>query len=83
MYCVEVKDMGNKPTIELSNDGTLDTVLRCSECGQEFRGNYGAACRYPDESATDAERFADYDAFVESFIEDVADKHECNEGVTE
>ncbi len=26
--------------IELTDDGTLDTVLRCSECGEEMRYNY-------------------------------------------
>lgn len=27
-------------TIKLIDDGTLDTVFRCSECGQEIRTNY-------------------------------------------
>lgn len=26
--------------IELTDDGTMDTVLRCSECGAEMRYNY-------------------------------------------
>lgn len=26
--------------IELTDDGTMDTVLRCSECGEEMRYNY-------------------------------------------
>lgn len=26
--------------IELTDDGTMDTVLRCSECREEFRFNY-------------------------------------------
>jgi hypothetical protein len=26
--------------IELTDDGTMDTVLRCSECGEEIRYNY-------------------------------------------
>ena len=26
--------------ILLSDDGTLDTVVYCSECGEEYRGTY-------------------------------------------
>ena len=26
--------------IELSDDGTMDTVLRCNECGEEMRYNW-------------------------------------------
>ncbi len=27
-------------SIELTDDGTMDTVLRCSDCGEEMRYNY-------------------------------------------
>lgn len=30
-------------TIQLSDDGTMDTVLRCSDCGEEWRYNYDAS----------------------------------------
>ena len=52
--------------IYLTDDGTLDTVLRCSECGEEFRYNYAS-----DESGQD------YDAFVDWAIEDATKEHEC------
>lgn len=60
--------------IELTDDGTLDTVLRCTECGEEMRYNYDpAADDYPiEDAAEDA-----YDAFVEWAIEDAESEHVC------
>ena len=60
--------------IELTDDGTLDTVLRCTKCGEEFRYNFDPAM--PDTIDDIAE---DYDAFVEWAIEDAESEHECPE----
>ena len=56
--------------IELTDDGTLDTVLRCSECGEDMRYTY-----MPD-SDDDS-----YDAFVDWAIEDAESEHECSKPV--
>jgi hypothetical protein len=53
--------------IELVNDGTLDTVLVCSECRQKFRGNW-----YGGESPEDS-----YETFVAWFISDTEEEHQC------
>jgi hypothetical protein len=66
----------------LTDDGTLDTVVRCEDCGQEERYNYDP------ESAADVEAFLDapagtvkpedgYDQFVAWALEDAAQTHEC------
>lgn len=63
-------------SIELTDDGTMDTVLRCTECGGEMRYNYDNDIETPVE----AEPFgwqARYDAFVEWAIEDAENEHEC------
>jgi len=67
-------------TIQLSDDGTLDTVLRCSDCGQEFRFNYdGGMDAGNDQSQPQREQDAldAYDDFVDSCIEEVEAEHEC------
>lgn len=51
----------------LSDDGTLDTVLTCSECGQDERYNY-------DPSGG---RTLSYNQFVLWSIKDAEDIHEC------
>lgn len=56
--------------IVLCDDGTLDTVLKCTECGEEFRLNYDP----------DLMRQIDYDEFVQSSIEEMAEEHVCHEG---
>lgn len=60
--------------IELTDDGTLDTVLRCSECGEEMRYTY-----MPDDVPTGEEEDA-YDAFIAWAIEDATADHECYPG---
>lgn len=75
--------------IELSDDGTMDTVLRCSECGEEFRFNYDGAYEdgnlEPSEARTaqeeEAAREEAYDAWVDSCIEEVEAEHECDQEV--
>jgi len=59
--------------IELTDDGTLDTVLRCTECGEEFRFMYDGATDTADEDAA----VAAYDAFVDECVADATDEHEC------
>lgn len=60
--------------IVLTDDGTLDTVLRCEECGEEFRYNYSAIEHDPDDTRSDEEA---YDDFVKDCIEDAEAEHEC------
>lgn len=52
---------------ELSDDGTLDTVLRCTTCGEERRYNF------------DPETGESYDEFIDWAIEDANDDHDCEE----
>lgn len=59
--------------IELSDDGTMDTVLRCSECGEVMRYNYDGA----DDEQNGRDGY-DYARFVEWAIEDATDAHECD-----
>ena len=57
--------------IKLADDGTLDTVLRCAECGEEFRGTW-----LPDD---DSDSYAEW---VAEFIREVEDEHECSTDLT-
>lgn len=67
--------------IELPDDGTLDTVVRCSRCGEEMRYNYDGSdtAETAEEPAeTDPEALAQaYDVFVEWAQEDAEDQHDC------
>jgi hypothetical protein len=79
--------------IELTDDGTLDTVLRCSDCGEEMRYNYdpcGTDERakeiaadlpdYPpltDKQKEDSVNETLYNEFIEWAIEDATADHEC------
>src|SRR5690242_16284475 len=56
--------------IELTDDGTLDTVLRCTECGEEFRFSSETLADYDPEEMT-------RDQFIEQCIEDVENEHVC------
>lgn len=60
--------------IELTDDGTMDTVLRCDECGEEFRFTYQPGPEEEDTDQTDEEA---YDAYIESCIEEIEAEHEC------
>lgn len=53
----------------LSDDGTLDTVLECTDCGKQFRFSYMPGREDGDMQA--------YDAFVEDCIEAAEDEHIC------
>ena len=67
-------------TIHLTDDGTMDTVLRCSACGEEFRFNYQDSAE-PDTRKMDPEDA--YDDFVQECIDEIADEHECEEASAE
>jgi hypothetical protein len=60
--------------IELTDDGALGTVLRCSNCGEEM-------CYYFDPDApgvaAEGQEEESYNAFVESCIEYATADHEC------
>lgn len=43
---------------QLSDDGTMDTVIRCSECGREQRYNYDSSARDMQDNADRIEEFA-------------------------
>jgi len=62
--------------IVLTDDGTLDTVLACEACGQEFRFNFGG------EHGEDCNQIANgdcdcYGRFVDDCIADADWEHEC------
>ena len=58
--------------IVLGDDGTMDTVLHCTECGQEFRYNFDASdC--PDSALDDQ-----YNDFISWAIQDAESDHECD-----
>lgn len=63
-------------TINLTDDGTMDTVLRCSECSEEFRGTYDSSFEQ-NENPTETQCEAAYVAWVETFREEVEQEHDC------
>ena len=60
-------------TFTLADDGTLDTVVKCNECGQEERFNYDG-----DINMTPDEIEADYHEWVNGCCEGAEEDHECN-----
>lgn len=66
---------GKVNTFLLGDDGTLDTVVYCSECGREARYNYSNdAAAFYDEAIT-VDEMADYAAWVKSVLLDAAELH--------
>ena len=76
-------------SINLGDDGTMDTVVFCSECGQEYRFNFDREMdiprddigtykvgndRYRSEEQANA---ALYDLFITDCIEQITDEHVC------
>jgi len=59
--------------IRLTDDGTLDTVLECSECLAEMRYNYGATM----EGIVEEDRLS-YPHWIDQLIEDETQEHECS-----
>lgn len=56
--------------ILLGDDGTMDTVVYCSECGREYRGNCDGGDGDDEQS---------YDDFVDWLIEEIEGEHVCGE----
>lgn len=52
----------------LGDDGTMDTVIICDDCGEELRYNYSG------------ETGETYDEFLEWAFEDAESEHECEDG---
>ena len=65
---------GRFNAMDLVDDGTLDTVIRCSECGADLRYNF---TEYATEDGTDFE--AAYGAFVEWAIQEARSDHQEEE----
>jgi hypothetical protein len=58
--------------IVLVDDGTLDTVLKCTKCGEVFRFNFQAWGADGPENTPPT-----YDDFVQQCIADTFIEHEC------
>ncbi len=58
----------------LGDDGTLDTVIVCSECGAEMRYSHDGDFDGDSDDRTDEQRHADFVAWAK---EDSAEQHEC------
>lgn len=65
--------MTNKQRMRLGDDGTMDTVIVCADCGEEMRYNYDPSDEY-DEDITDEQAFAD---FLDWALDDAESEHEC------
>lgn len=59
--------------IELTDDGTLDTVIRCSDCGQEYRFTHDAT------DSSDVHPQVAYMSFVSDCIAEIVEEHECEQ----
>ena len=57
----------------LTDDGTMDTVLACLECGEEARYNFANAESFPDGEEG-------YAAFVDWALADADEEHDCGQG---
>lgn len=60
--------------IELTDDGTLDTVVRCTDCQMEYR----FAADLP-ELPSEAAIHSAYQEFVAECIAQVTEEHECEQ----
>lgn len=64
--------------IVLSDDGTMDTVLRCTECGEEFRFNFDGGLEWNGhDEPTNDNKDGLYDEWVDSCIAEVEAEHDC------
>lgn len=70
----------------LTDDGTMDTVVRCEHCGEEVRFNYDPTGNNPEPRDYDTPKDIAtrneqnrwlYDAWVAECIEDAKGDHEC------
>ena len=60
----------------LTDDGTMDTVVCCENCGQEERYNYDGGAFADEDDDIDDETA--YDEFIAYALEDAEDTHECD-----
>ena len=66
--------------IRLTDDGTLDTVLECSECGEQLRYNFANSYPSPDGPSEYTRNLTNevlYQNWVRQIIEDESQEHEC------
>jgi hypothetical protein len=52
----------------------MDTVIRCSECGGEWRFNFAYHDADPEMGSV-----SDYDSWVEEKITEMEEEHDCEE----
>ena len=57
---------------KLSDDGTLDTVVTCEDCGEEVRYTY------MPEDLPIGQPVETYEEFIEWCLKDAAEDHECD-----
>lgn len=62
--------------IVLADDGTLDTVIQCLDCGEQFRFNFSPEDCGPCNDI-DAAECTHYDEFVADCISEIESEHEC------
>lgn len=60
--------------MQLGDDGTLDTVIVCSECGEELRYNFDGI---DDDGRAEMSDGDAYEAFVTWALEDAGEQHDC------
>lgn len=69
---------GKANTFLLGDDGTLDTVVYCSECGREARYSYSNDVAMFQDDCGDNDNLGseqDYDAWVTTILLDAAELH--------
>lgn len=72
----DTPDVPRPSRARLGDDGTMDTVICCSECGEEMRYTYAAG---PDDQTYYDPDAQTYDEFVAWAMEDFDEDHECEE----
>ena len=60
--------------IVLADDGTLDTVIECLECGDQFRFTYD---HWSNGLEDDSSPVDEYDVFVDECIAEIEAEHVC------
>lgn len=68
--------MAASDRIRLGDDGTMDTVLICRQCGAESRYNYQGELENVSYDEPDDAPMT-YDTFIEWAMEDFDSEHEC------
>jgi hypothetical protein len=67
-------------SMRLGDDGTMDTVIVCSECGTELRYNFDGDNWDGIHTADLAAQERAYDEFVDESIKDAERRHICAVG---